>query len=31
MENTTASAREAFYAHNFADLMGGRLDAVIAA
>jgi len=31
MENTTASAREAFYAHNFADLMGGRLDAVLAA
>ena len=31
LEGVSAAAREAFYAHNFNDLMGGRLDAVIAA
>jgi len=31
LEGCSAAAREAFYCHNFADLMGGRLDVVLAA
>ena len=31
LEGVSASAREAFYAHNFDDLMNGRLGAVLAA
>ena len=31
LEGVSAAAREAFYHHNFADLMGGRLDVVLAA
>ena len=31
LEGCSSAAREAFYHHNFADLMGGRLDVVLAA